>query len=173
MDNSQIYKHSYTKEELIQCGQGELFGPGRAQLPIDEMLMMDRISHISNDGGKYGKGKIQAELDVHPDLWFFKCHFVGDPVMPGCLGLDALWQLLGFFLGWQGNEGRGRALGSGKVTFRGTVLPSAKLLEYDIDIKKVRGGKTVLGIADAVVSADGQPIYYAEDIKVGLFTSLN
>lgn len=173
MDRSQIDKQSFNKEELIQCGLGDLFGPGRAQLPKDEMLMMDRISHISSDGGKNGKGKINAELDIHPDLWFFKCHFVGDPVMPGCLGLDALWQLLGFFLAWNGNDGRGRALGCGKVSFKGQVLPSAKLLEYDIDLKRVREGKTVLGIADAIVSVDGKPIYSAEDVKVGLFTSLN
>ena len=152
---------------------GALFGPGRAQLPVEEMLMVDRITDIREDGGANGKGRILAEMDIHPDLWFFKCHFVDDPVMPGCLGLDALWQLLGFFLAWKGNRGSGRALGCGKVNFRGQVLPDAKLLQYEIDPKRIREGKAVLGIADCKVLIDGTPIYTAEDVKVGLFTSLD
>ncbi len=152
---------------------GDLFGPGRAHLPIEEMLMIDRITEIREDGGANNKGKILAEMDINPDLWFFKCHFVGDPVMPGCLGLDALWQLVGFFLAWKGNWGLGRALGCGKVNFRGQVLPNAKLLQYEIDLKRIREGKTVLGIADCRVLVDGKQIYTAEDVKVGLFTSLD
>jgi 3-hydroxyacyl-[acyl-carrier protein] dehydratase/trans-2-decenoyl-[acyl-carrier protein] isomerase len=173
LDRSLVDKHSFTREELLECGHGRLFGPGRAHLPIDQMLMVDRITEINEDGGVNGKGKILAELDIHPDLWFFKCHFIGDPVMPGCLGLDALWQLLGFFLAWKGNWGVGRALGCGKVAFRGQVLPTAKKVEYDIDISRIREGRTVLGIADARVLVDGKQIYVAEDIKVGLFTSLD
>ena len=173
LDRSLIDKHTFSKEELLECGYGTLFGPGRAHLPIDEMLMIDRITDISETGGANGRGKILAELDINPDLWFFKCHFVGDPVMPGCLGLDALWQLLGFYLAWKGNYGVGRALGCNKVSFKGQVLPTVKLLQYEIDINRVREGKTVLGIADAKVIADGKQIYAAEGIKVGLFTSLD
>ena len=172
MDRSLLDKHTFTRDELLDCGYGKLFGPGRAQLPIDEMLMVDRILDINLDGGKKGKGKIVAELDINPDLWFFKSHFVGDPVMPGCLGLDALWQLLGFYLAWKGNWGVGRALGCGKVAFRGQVLPTVKKVQYDIDVVRVREGGTVLGIADARVLADGKQIYTAEGIQVGLFTSL-
>ncbi len=173
LDRSLADQHSFTKEELIACGMGDLFGPGRAHLPIEEMLMIDRVTEIYEDGGEYGKGRIRAEMDVNPDLWFFKCHFVDDPVMPGCLGLDALWQLVGFYLAWKGNWGLGRALGCGKVNFRGQVLPKAKLIEYEIDLKRVREGKTVLGIADCRVLVDSKQIYTAEDVKVGLFTSLD
>ena len=166
-------KSSFTYEELIQCGHGELFGPGNAQLPLPPMLMFDRIAEISSEGGAHGKGIIVAELDIKPDLWFYDCHFEGDPIMPGCLGLDALWQLVGFFLAWKGNWGLGRALGCGKVNFRGQVLPNAKLVTYEIDMSRVREGRTVLGIAKARVLVDGKQIYTADDIKVGLFTSLD
>ncbi len=162
---------SYTREELLACGRGELFGEGNARLPLPNMLMMDRITHISNEGGKYGKGEIVAELDIDPSLWFFACHFEGDPVMPGCLGLDAMWQLVGFFLGWRGNPGRGRALGSGEVKFRGQVLPTAKKVTYRISIRRVMEQKLVMGIADATMEVDGREIYAASDLRVGLFTS--
>jgi 3-hydroxyacyl-[acyl-carrier protein] dehydratase/trans-2-decenoyl-[acyl-carrier protein] isomerase len=162
---------SYTYEELLQCGHGELFGPGNAQLPLPNMLMMDRITHISNEGGQYGKGEIIAELDITPDLWFFDCHFPGDPVMPGCLGLDAMWQLVGFHLAWLGNPGHGRALGAGEVKFFGQVLPTAKKVTYKIDLKRVIARKLVLAIADGTVSVDGREIYTAKDLRVGLFTT--
>ena len=162
---------AYTKEQLIQCGQGELFGPGNAQLPVDNMLMMDRILKITDEDGAYGKGQILAELDSNPDLWFFGCHFPGDPVMPGCLGLDAMWQMVGFFLGWLGNPGHGRALGVGEVKFTGQVLPDAKKVTYTIDIKRVIARKLVLGIADGKMEVDGKVIYTAKDLRVGLFTS--
>ncbi|WP_439100450.1 3-hydroxyacyl-[acyl-carrier-protein] dehydratase FabA [Congregibacter sp.] len=162
---------SYAKDELVACGHGNLFGPGNAQLPVGNMLMLDRITHISSEGGAHDKGQIIAELDIHPDLWFFDCHFPGDPVMPGCLGLDAMWQLVGFFLGWRGNPGRGRALGSGEVKFTGQILPTASKVTYTIDIKRVIERKLVMGIANGTVSVDGKEIYHASDLRVGLFQS--
>jgi 3-hydroxyacyl-[acyl-carrier protein] dehydratase / trans-2-decenoyl-[acyl-carrier protein] isomerase len=156
-------------EALLACGRGELFGAGNAQLPAPPMLMFDRITEISEDGGANGKGLIRAELDVRPDLWFFPCHFIGDPVMPGCLGLDAMWQLVGFYLGWLGSPGRGRALGVGEVKFVDQVLPSVKKVVYGIDFKRVFRGKLVLGIADGWLEADGRRIYEAKDLRVGLF----
>ena len=164
-------QHSFTRDELLACGQGELFGPGNAQLPAPNMLMLDRITHISEEGGIHGKGQLIAELDITPDLWFFDCHFPGDPVMPGCLGLDAMWQLVGFHLGWLGNPGRGRALGCGEVKFSGQVLPTAKKVTYTINIKRVITRKLILGIADGTVTVDGRDIYQANDLRVGLFTS--
>ena len=162
-------KHSYTFEDLIECAKGRLFGPGNAQLPLPPMLMFDRIVKIDDKGGRYGKGEVVAELDVKPDLWFFACHFKGDPVMPGCLPLDALWQLLGFFLGWLGSSGKGRALGLGELKFSGQVLPTMKNVVYGLEIKRVMRSKLVLGIADGWLSADGSVIYKALDLKVGLF----
>jgi 3-hydroxyacyl-[acyl-carrier protein] dehydratase / trans-2-decenoyl-[acyl-carrier protein] isomerase len=160
---------SYTYDELIQCGHGNLFGSGNAKLPLPPMLMFDRITDVQLEGGAHGKGYIKAELDVKPDLWFFKCHFEGDPVMPGCLGLDALWQLLGFYLGWTGAPGSGRALGLGELKFSGQVLPETKLVEYIVDIKRLINRKLVLGIGDGKVVADGKIIYEAVDLRVGLF----
>ncbi len=162
---------SYSKQDLIACGEGRLFGPGNAQLPLREMLMMDRITRIADEGGTYGKGVIEAELDIHPDLWFFGVHFQGDPVMPGCLGLDAMWQLVGFYLGWMGGPGRGRALGVGEVKFTGQVLPTAKLVQYRIDLKRVINSRLVMGIGDGTMLVDGREIYTAKDLRVGLFTS--
>lgn len=164
-------QNSYTKEELLACGRGEMFGAGNAQLPLPPMLMFDRIVSITEEGGKYGNGEIVAELDVKPELWFFDCHFTGDPVMPGCLGLDAMWQLVGFYLGWKGGLGRGRALGAGEVKFTGQVLPTGKLVRYHIDLKRVIMRKLVMGIADARMEVDGREIYVANDLRVGLFTS--
>lgn len=163
-------KNSYTKEELLACGRGELFGKENAQLPLPPMLMFDRIIKITDDGGAYGNGQIIAEMDITKDLWFFQCHFEGDPVMPGCLGLDAMWQLLGFFLGWKGGPGKGRALGSGDVKFTGQVLPTAKKITYTIDLKRLIMRRLVMGIADATMEVDGRLIYQATDLKVGLFT---
>ena len=164
-------KSSYGHQELLRCADGDLFGPDRGRLPTGNMLMIDRIKLISTDGGRFGKGQIQAELDINPDLWFFDCHFVNDPVMPGCLGLDALWQLAGFFLTWCGNEGKGRALGVGKVRFSGQVLPTAKRLEYQLDVRRVINRSLSLVIANGAVSVDGREIYIAEDLRVGLFSS--
>jgi 3-hydroxyacyl-[acyl-carrier protein] dehydratase / trans-2-decenoyl-[acyl-carrier protein] isomerase len=164
-------QNSYTYEELLACGHGETFGEGNAKLPLPPMLMFDRIVSITSDGGKHGKGQIIAELDIRPDLWFFDCHFQGDPVMPGCLGLDAMWQLIGFFLGWSGGPGRGRALGSGEIKFTGEVLPTAKLVTYRIDLNRLVMRKLVMGVADATLEVDGKEIYSATDLKVGLYTS--
>ncbi|MCH9741830.1 MAG: 3-hydroxyacyl-[acyl-carrier-protein] dehydratase FabA [Thiotrichales bacterium] len=162
---------SLSKEDLLRCGRGEMFGIGNPQLPLPPMLMFDRITHISEEGGSFDKGEIRAELDITPDLWFFDCHFQGDPVMPGCLGLDAMWQLIGFFLGWAGGEGRGRALGSGEVKFYGQVLPTAKTVRYQIDMKRVIKRKLFMGLADAKLFVDDREIYSATDLKVGLFQS--
>ncbi len=162
-------RSSYEYEDLLACGRGEMFGVGNAQLPLPPMLMFDRISEITADGGEFGKGAVRAELNVNPDLWFFGCHFKGDPVMPGCLGLDALWQMVGFFLGWLGSEGRGRALGLGELKFSGQVLPNVKKVIYGVDFKRVMRSRLVLGIADGWLSADGEIIYRAKDLKVGLF----
>ena len=162
---------SYNYEDLLTCSRGELFGPGNAQLPAPNMLMLDRIMRIADNGGAYNKGEIQAELDINPDLWFFECHFKNDPVMPGCLGLDAMWQLLGFYLGWLGHPGRGRALGVGEVKFSGQVLPTGKTVQYQIDIKRVIARGLVMGIADATMSIDDREIYAAKNLRVGLFTS--
>jgi 3-hydroxyacyl-[acyl-carrier protein] dehydratase/trans-2-decenoyl-[acyl-carrier protein] isomerase len=162
-------QNAFSKEELIACGHGELFGPGNAQLPVDNMLMVDRIASITSDGGEFGKGQIIAELDINPDLWFFDCHFKGDPVMPGCLGLDAMWQLVGFFLGWRGNQGRGRALGCGEIKFTGEILPSASKVVYTLDLKRVIERKLIMGIANGTVAVDGKVIYNASDLRVGLF----
>lgn len=164
-------KNQFSYDELIRCGHGELFGPGNAQLPLPPMLMFDRITRIADTGGAFGKGEIIAELDINPDLWFFKCHFEGDPVMPGCLGLDAMWQLVGFFLGWSGGPGHGRALGAGEIKFTGQVTPDKKRVSYHIDMKRVIMRKLFLGIADAVMRVDGVEIYTAKDLRVGLFSS--
>ncbi len=165
------FPHSFDKEALLSCSRGELFGEGNAQLPAPNMLMMDRIVHVSAEGGAYGKGEMVAELDIDPSLWFFDCHFRGDPVMPGCLGLDAMWQLVGFFLGWMGHPGRGRALGCGEVKFSGQILPDAKKVSYFIDVKRLLTQRLVLGIADGRVLVDEKQIYTARDLKVGLFRS--
>ena len=166
-------KNSYSYDEIIQCGEGKLFGPGNAQLPLPPMLMFDRITNVSIDGGENGKGVIEAEFDIKPDLWFFDCHFKGDPVMPGCLGLDALWQLLGFFLGWTGAPGSGRALGLGELKLTGQVQPDVKLVKYVVDLKRVINRKLVLGIGDGKMFADGELIYEAMGLKVGLFENPN
>ena len=160
----------YDHAQLLRCARGELFGADNAQLPNPPMLMFDRIINITADGGAYGKGQIVAELDIKPDLWFFECHFAGDPVMPGCLGLDAMWQLLGFYLGWRGNPGRGRALGAGDVKFGGEVRPTNHRVSYRLDIRRVINRKLVMGIADGVMAVDGDDIYSANGLRVGLFT---
>src|SRR5579859_2958946 len=161
----------FDHDDLLACARGEMFGPGNAQLPAPPMLMFDRITAISAEGGGFGKGQITAELDIRPDLWFFACHFIGDPVMPGCLGLDAMWQLVGFFLGWSGAPGRGRALGVGEVKFQGQVTPKVRKVVYRIDLKKVILRRLVLGVADGVLETDGNPIYEARDLRVGLFSA--
>lgn len=165
-----VPKSSYSLEELVECGHGRLFGPGNAKLPVDNMLMLDRIVQIDSDGGEHGRGQIIAELDIRPDLWFFDCHFPGDPVMPGCLGLDALWQLLGFFLGWSGHPGKGRALGAGEVKFTGEILPTSKKVVYELSISRLINRSLVMGIANGKVSVDGNTIYTTKALKVGLFT---
>lgn len=165
-----VPKNSYELPELVDCGYGRLFGPGNAKLPIDNMLMLDRIVEINADGGEHGRGQIIAELDIKPDLWFFDCHFPEDPVMPGCLGLDALWQLLGFFLGWSGHPGKGRALGAGEVKFTGEILPTSKKVVYELSISRLINRSLVMGIADGQVSVDGKTIYTTKALKVGLFT---
>ncbi|MCA6296419.1 MAG: 3-hydroxyacyl-[acyl-carrier-protein] dehydratase FabA [Phenylobacterium sp.] len=162
-------KDHYSREELLACGRGEMFGPGNAQLPVPPMLMFDRITKITETGGAYDKGQVIAELDIRPDLWFFDCHFINDPVMPGCLGLDAMWQLVGYFLGWSGAPGKGRALGVGEVRFTGQVTPKVKQVIYRIDLKRVIMRRLVLGIGDGVMEADGKVIYEAKDLRVGLY----
>jgi 3-hydroxyacyl-[acyl-carrier protein] dehydratase/trans-2-decenoyl-[acyl-carrier protein] isomerase len=162
---------SLSYEDLIAAGEGTMFGPGNAQLPLPPMLMFDRIPEISTDGGPHGKGHMIAEYDITPERWFFECHFRGDPVMPGCLGLDAMWQLVGFFMCWSGSPGRGRALGVGEVTFRGQITPQTKFVTYEINMKRVIRRSLHMGIGDGVVKADGVPIYTATDLKVGLFSA--
>ena len=163
-------KNSYSYDELINCGEGKLFGPGNAKLPLPPMLMFDRITEINESKGTFKKGLLKAELDIKNDLWFFDCHFKEDPVMPGCLGLDAMWQLVGFYLGWIGNPGKGRALGVGTVKFTGEVLQNVKLVTYEIDMKKIMSpGGTTVGLANGIVLADGKKIYSADSLKVGLF----
>lgn len=163
------HRNSFSYEELIECAKGKLFGPGNAQLPLPNMLMMDRIVSITKDGGTHGKGHILAELGINPDLWFFGCHFKGDPVMPGCLGLDAMWQLVGFFLGWLGAPGRGRAIGVGQVKLLEQILPTAKKVTYEINLKRVIMRRLIMGVADGVMKVDGKPVSEVTDMRVGLF----
>lgn len=165
-------KNQYGYDELIACAKGTLFGPGHAQLPLPNMLMFDEINRIEKDGGRYGKGFVEARMKVQPDQWFFQCHFEGDPVMPGCLGLDALWQLGGFFLTWSGYQGKGRALGVGEVKFTGQILPSNELVQYQLDIKRLLTGKLKLAIADGRVLVDGKEIYVANGLRVGIFSEV-
>ena len=164
------YGNKFSYQQLIDCAKGLLFGEGNAQLPLPPMLMFDRISNINETGGDFKKGEIIAELDIKPDLWFFECHFKNDPVMPGCLGLDAMWQLLGFYLGWLGKPGKGRALGVGEVKFSGEVLTTAKKVTYHISLKKLVLKRLTLGVADGLMNVDGKNIYSAKDMKVGLFS---
>ncbi|GIL02875.1 MAG: 3-hydroxydecanoyl-[acyl-carrier-protein] dehydratase [Alphaproteobacteria bacterium] len=163
-----VRKSSYDYDDILACARGELFGPGNAQLPAPPMLMFDRITEVDEAGGEFGKGCIRAEFDIKPDLWFFACHFIGNPVMPGCLGLDALWQMTGFFLGWLGVPGKGMALSTGEVKFKGMVTPRTRLVQYGVDLKRVMRGRLVLGIADGWMKADGEPVYLARDLRVGL-----
>jgi len=164
-------QNSFSYQELLDCANGILFGKGNAQLPAPPMLMFDRVTNINETGGLFEKGEIVAELDIKPELWFFDCHFKGDPVMPGCLGLDAMWQLVGFYLGWLGQPGKGRALGVGEVKFTGQVLNTVKKVTYHISLKRLILRKLILGVADGILKADGSPIYEAKDMKVGLFQS--
>jgi 3-hydroxyacyl-[acyl-carrier protein] dehydratase/trans-2-decenoyl-[acyl-carrier protein] isomerase len=166
-------KTSFDREDLLRCARGEIFGPENGKLPLPNMLMFDRISSVDREAGRHGLGQVVAEFDISPDLWFFQCHFMGDPVMPGCLGLDAMWQLLGFFLTWKGCKGRGRALGVGEVKFRGQVKPTVRQVRYTIDVRRVLERKFTLGIGDGVLEADDKPIYYVEGLRVGLFTDLD
>ncbi|HCY13251.1 MAG TPA: 3-hydroxyacyl-[acyl-carrier-protein] dehydratase FabA [Gammaproteobacteria bacterium] len=163
-------RDSFSQEQLLECGHGRMFGAGNAQLPLPPMLMLDRIVHITDEGGEYGKGEVVAELDIRPDLWFFQCHFESDPVMPGCLGVDALWQLIGFFLGWKGGPGHGRALGAGEIRFTGQITPECTLVRYRLSLKRLITRRLYMGIADGQVEADGQVIYTGKDLRVGLFT---
>lgn len=167
-----IQKPSFSKEELLDCGHGKMFGVGNARLPLPPMLMFDRIIKINEDGGQFGKGEIVAEFDIDPSLWFFDCHFEKDPVMPGCLGLDAMWQLVGFFLGWIGEPGRGRALGAASIKFAGEILPETKKVEYIIDMKKIIKRGVVVGVGNGIVKADDKIIYRAEGLKVGLIKNI-
>lgn len=164
-------KSSYSKADLILSSQGGYFGPGNAQLPAPPMLMMDRITSLSLDGGEFGKGQVVAELDIGPDLWFFACHFPGDPVMPGCLGLDAMWQVLGYWLGWSGSPGKGRAIGVGEVRFRGDVTPKTRLVRYEVDVRQARRGQLALGVANGRMYADDVCVYAANDLRVGMIRS--
>ena len=168
-ESSVIEQDSFTREELIRAGSGKLFGADAPRLPLPNMLMVDRVTHISKEGGAHGKGQMIAEMDVHPDLWFFQCHFEGDPVMPGCLGLDAMWQLSGFYMAWAGHRGKGRALGVKEVKFTGQILPTAKKVIYRIDIRRLLALKLVMIVADGTVEVDGREIYKAKELKVGLF----
>ena len=171
LDRSITLPSSFDRQQLLACARGEMFGHGNARLPSPPMRMFDRITHVDATGGRYGKGVLRAELDIHPDLWFFDCHFAGDPVMPGCLGLDAMWQLAGFFLPWLGGTGRGRALGVGAVRFTGQVLPDASVVRYEIDVRRVLRGRLELVIADGRTFVDDREIYTAADLRVGLFQS--
>jgi len=166
-------KGSYDYEDLLASGHGQLFGEGFPRLPLPNMLMVSRITNVTADGGTHGRGQLVAELDIRPDLWFFACHFETDPVMPGCLGLDAMWQLIGFFMAWSGQKGRGRALGVGEVKFFGQVLPSAKLVTYEINIRRIIARKLSMGLADGRLLVDGREIYTATDLRVGMFTSMD